>query len=178
MRRIAKAGGNFFVDPEPKIAIVIRIRGINGVSPKVKKILRLLRLRQINNAVFVRLTGPMENMLRWVEPYIAYGYPNYKTVRELIYKRGYVKNGAKRLSITSNDIISKSLKKYNIICIEEVIHEIFTCGPHFKQVNKFLWPFKLNSPRHGFVLKRTHFCEGGDAGNREHHINKLIRRMN
>lgn len=30
-------------------------------------------------------------MLRRVEPYIAWGYPSQKTVRELIYKRGYGK---------------------------------------------------------------------------------------
>ena len=30
-------------------------------------------------------------MLRWVEPYIAYGYPNLKSVRDLVYKRGFGK---------------------------------------------------------------------------------------
>lgn len=30
-------------------------------------------------------------MLRIVEPYITWGYPNLKSVRELIYKRGFVK---------------------------------------------------------------------------------------
>ena len=31
------------------------------------------------------------NMMRRVEPYITWGTPNLKTVRELIYKRGYGK---------------------------------------------------------------------------------------
>eukprot|EP00983_Pelagomonas_calceolata_P068070 1149753-Pelagomonas_calceolata.AAC.5 len=30
-------------------------------------------------------------LLRRAEPYIAYGYPNLKSVRELIYKRGFAK---------------------------------------------------------------------------------------
>lgn len=30
-------------------------------------------------------------MLKRVEPYIAFGYPNQKSVRELIYKRGFGK---------------------------------------------------------------------------------------
>ena len=30
-------------------------------------------------------------MLKRVEPYVAWGYPNLKTVKELIYKRGYGK---------------------------------------------------------------------------------------
>ena len=44
-----------------------------GVSPKVKKILRLLRLRQIHNATFVRLNKATLNMIRLVEPYVAWG---------------------------------------------------------------------------------------------------------
>jgi hypothetical protein len=44
-KRAAKKSGNFFVEPEAKIAFVIRIRGINKLSPKQKKIMQLLRLR-------------------------------------------------------------------------------------------------------------------------------------
>ncbi|MFN3520491.1 MAG: uL30 family ribosomal protein, partial [Sphingomonas sp.] len=54
-RRQARAHNNFFVEPEAKLAFVVRIRGIIGVSPKVRKVLQLLRLRQIHNGVFVRL---------------------------------------------------------------------------------------------------------------------------
>ena len=46
---------------------------INGVSPRVRKILQLLRLRQINNGVFVRLHKSSLNMMKLVEPYIAWG---------------------------------------------------------------------------------------------------------
>ena len=47
---------------------------INGLHPKPRKVLQLLRLRQINNATFVRLNKATINMLRIAEPYIAYGY--------------------------------------------------------------------------------------------------------
>lgn len=68
--------------------------------------------------------------------------------------------------------------KCGIICVEDLIHEIFTVGRNFKSANNFLWPFKLSSPRGGMNKKTTHFVEGGDAGNREDQINRLIRRMN
>merc|ERR1712126_353322 len=87
LRRMAKRDGNFYVPAEAKLAFVIRIRGVNQVSPKVKKALQLLRLRQINNGVFVNLNKSTLNMLRLVEPFVAWGYPNLKTIRELIYKR-------------------------------------------------------------------------------------------
>ena len=51
-------------------------------------------------------------------------------------------------------------------------------GPHFKEANNFLWPFKLSHARGGFRQKTRHYQEGGDHGNREHLVNALIRRMN
>jgi len=177
-RRQAKAAGNFFVEPDARLALVVRIRGINQIHPKPRKILQLLRLRQINNTVFVRLNKATLQMLKLVEPYVTYGYPNQKTVKELIYKRGFGKIDKQRVAITDNAVIERKLGKHGIICIEDLIHQIYTVGPRFKQANKFLWPFKLNPPRGGFNKVTTHYTEGGDAGNREDKINALVRRMN
>jgi large subunit ribosomal protein L7e len=183
-KRTAKKQGKFYVPAGAKVAFVIRIRGINAMPPKEKKILRLLRLRQIQNGVFVRLNYATIRMLQRVEPYITYGYPNLKSIKELIYKRGFGKVGSRgawsRIPLSDNRIIEKSLSKHNIICMEDLVHEIYTCGPAFKEANNFLWPFQLSSPKGGYSKfgKLIHFAEGGDAGNREDLINKLIRRMN
>lgn len=75
-------------------------------------------------------------------------YPTLRTIRGLIYKRGYGKlDHRRRTALVSNAIIQKVLKKHNVICMEDVVHEIFTVGPKFKQVNNFLWPFKLSNPK-------------------------------
>jgi len=177
LKRVAREKKNFYVPAQPKLAFVIRIRGVTGVHPKVRKVLKLFRLRQINNAVFVKLNKATINMLRIAEPYIAWGYPNLKSVRELIYKRGFGKVDKQRIALTDNAIIEKALGKHNIICIEDLIHEITTVGPHFKQASNFLWPFKLNNPNGGWRKKSNHFAEGGDFGNREEYVNKLLRRM-
>eukprot|EP00178_Gracilaria_changii_P013830 TRINITY_DN3891_c0_g1_i1.p1 TRINITY_DN3891_c0_g1~~TRINITY_DN3891_c0_g1_i1.p1 ORF type:complete len:246 (-),score=39.07 TRINITY_DN3891_c0_g1_i1:66-803(-) len=178
LKRSAKRAGNFYVPPEAKLAFVIRIRGINDMVPKTRKILQLLRLRQVNNGVFIKINKSMLNLLTRVEPYIAWGYPNLKSVRELIYKRGHGRFSGQRLPLTSNEQIRQALGSKDIICIEDIIHEIYTVGDNFKRVNKFLWPFQLSSPKGGFAKKRKHFIEGGDCGNREQFINDLIRRMN
>mmetsp|Transcript_16318 Transcript_16318/g.28906 ORF Transcript_16318/g.28906 Transcript_16318/m.28906 type:complete len:240 (+) Transcript_16318:70-789(+) len=177
MRREARAAGNIFVEPEPKVAVVIRIRGIIGVNPKTRKILRLLRLRQLHNAVFVRLNKATIQMLRLVEPYIMYGEPSLKTVKALVYKRGFGKVEKKRIPISENSVIEKVLGSKDIICAEDLIHEIYTCGPHFKEAANFLWPFKLSSPTGGLQRKLTHFNEGGAAGNRGECINQKIHTM-
>jgi len=177
LRREARAKGGFYVPSEAKLLFVVRLRGINGVHPKTKKILQLLRLRQINNGVFVRANAATIAMLRRVEPYVTYGVPTLKTVRDLVYKRGHGKVDKQRIALTDNSIIERVLGEKGIICVEDLVHEIFTVGPHFKEAANFLWPFKLSCARGGLVKKRIHYIEGGDAGNREEKINDLIRRM-
>ncbi|KAL5550727.1 hypothetical protein UlMin_000903 [Ulmus minor] len=178
LKREAKLQGGFYVEPEAKLLFIVRIRGINAMDPKSKKILQLLRLRQIFNGVFLKVNKATVNMLHRVEPYVTYGYPNLKSVRELIYKRGYGKLNKQRIALTDNSVIEQALGKHGILCVEDLIHEIVTVGPHFKEANNFLWPFKLKAPLGGLKKKRNHYVEGGDAGNRENYINELIRRMN
>lgn len=175
--RKAKASGNLVVPAEAKVALVVRIRGINHLAPQVRKILQLFRLRQLHNATLIKLNKATINMLRRVEPYIAYGYPTQKTVEKLVYKRGFARVNKQRIPITSNELIEQNLGKFDIKCVEDLVHELFTCGPNFKVANSFMWYFKLNSPKGGFVNKRHSFQQGGDYGNREELINELVRRM-
>ena len=178
MKREARNSGNFYMAPEAKVAFVIRIKVINHIRPQVTKILRLLRLRQLNNGVFVKVNKATMNMIKRVEPYVVYGYPNRKTISELIYKRGFAKINHSRIPLCDNSIIEQSLGKYGITCIEDLIEEIYQVGPHFKEANSFLWTFKMNNPKGGWKNKNHSFINGGDWGNREEEINKLIRRMN
>ena len=119
-----------------------------------------------------------------------------KSVRELIYKRGYGKVNKQRIPLSNNAVIEETLGKHDILSIEDLVHEIFTAGPNFKQVclslfrrgiscladmqaSNFLWPFKLSNPTGGWRTRKfKHFVQGGDFGNRETNINKLIRQMN
>lgn len=178
-KREAKANNSYYVEAEPKLVFVIRIKGIMKIPPKPRKVLQLLRLTQINSGVFVKVTKATSELLKLAEPYITYGYPNQATVRKLIYKRGYGKVRSQRIALSDNQIIEASLGKYGIVSIEDLIHEIFTVGPNFKQANNFLWPFRLSNPNGGFRTRKFfHFIQGGDTGNREQFINNLVKQMN
>lgn len=150
---------------------------IHKLPPKAKKIMQLLRLRQLHNGVFIKLNRATINMIRIVEPYVTYGYPTRDTVRKLIYKRGFGKVNRSRIALSDNSVISKTLGSVGVNCIEDLIHEIWTVGANFKQANNFLWPFKLSSPLRGFEKKRHPFQQGGVWGNREEKINELVGRM-
>ena len=127
------------------------------------------------------LTGTHEAPIQNSSQVLIFSYsePNLKSVRELIYKRGYGKVDKQRVPLTSNAVIENALGKHDILCVEDLVHEIVTAGPHFKQAANFLWPFKLSNPTGGWRKRKfLHFVEGGDHGNRESNINKLIRQMN
>mmetsp|Transcript_19664 Transcript_19664/g.24247 ORF Transcript_19664/g.24247 Transcript_19664/m.24247 type:complete len:240 (-) Transcript_19664:727-1446(-) len=178
-RRKAKASGGFYVPAEPKVCLVIRIRGIIGVSPKAKKIMQLFRLRQIHNATFVKLNEATVRMLRLIEPYVTYGIPTRATIEKLVYKRGFGKVNKQRIPIADNSIFTDDLKEAGIECTADLVHELFTVGSNFKKSNNFLWPFKLSPPLGGFSKKTKllHYLEGGEAGNRGEEINKLVKKM-
>lgn len=179
LRRKAKDEGVYYVEAQPKLIFAIRLAGINKLPPKPRKILQLLRLRQINNGVFIKVNQPTIMMLRCVQPYVTYGYPTLHTVRKLLYKRGYGRVNWQRTPLVSNQIIHTCLGKFGISCMEDLVHEIYTVGPNFKEANNFLHTFKLRPPKGGWINKRNGFNEprGGDWGNREELINDLVKKM-
>jgi len=177
-RRSAKEHGNFFREAGAKVGIVTRIRGINQVTPKEAKILRLLRLRRVFSATFVKLNKATLAMLQRVNPYISWGYLTPQTVRKLIYKRGFLKLASgRREKLVDNAQVHKAFGKLGLVCAEDIVHEIATCGPNFTKVNRGLWPFRLSAPRGGLRMKRRHFVEGGAYGNREEYMNAFVNKM-
>ena len=176
-KREAKAAGSIFVEDAPKFFLVVRTKGLNRIEPKAKKILRLFRLHQLNNAVFVKNNKAVMNMLRVIEPWVTYGAPSRRTVHHLIYKRGFGKIDGKRIPFTTNEVVEKGLGEFGIKCVEDLLHEIFTVGPHFKEANNFLWPFKLRSPKGGIEDIRHSYLNGGTFGPRDEFINEFAQRM-
>ncbi|XP_053568777.1 60S ribosomal protein L7-like 1 [Bombina bombina] len=161
-----------------KLAFVVRIADIQGVSNKVLQALKVLRLGKIFAGVLVKLSESSIKMLQVVEPYVAWGFPNLKSVRELILKRGKAIVNRKQVALTDNTLIEEHLGKYGIICLEDLIHELYTAGENFVEVNKFLCPFRLSVARHAATNRKGYRTELGDPGHRGVGINQLIRQLN
>merc|ERR1719487_599683 len=128
LKRAARKAGTFYVEPEPKLLFVMRLRGINGMHPKSRHIMKVLRLLQINNGVFMQVNKAVMNNLVKVDPCICYGYPTLKSVRELLYKRGFAKVNGQRVPLTSNAMIEENLgekTKGEVICMEDMVHQIY-----------------------------------------------------
>lgn len=179
-RRMRKC---FFVPMKPKIIFAIRIKGINGIPPRARKILELLRLKRINNGIFLKPNPSCLQILKKIEPYVAYGYPTPRTIRNLITKRGHGKIGKRgkwqRVPLLDDRIIEQSLTHLGIIGLNDLINELIKGGPYFKEVNNFLWPFQLKSPKKGYSKhgKNKNISEMGAYGNWDESINHLINKM-
>ncbi|KAK3021823.1 hypothetical protein RJ639_047178 [Escallonia herrerae] len=164
--------------PESKLLLIIRIQGKNDMHPKTRKVLYSLRLRRVFSGVFVKANERIMQILQKVEPYVTYGYPTLKNVSDLIYKKGLAKVDKQRVPLTDNNMIEQALGQYGIICIEDIVNEVANVGKHFREVTSFLCPFALNKPEKALQGKKKPYKNGGDAGNREDHINDLIDKMN
>ncbi|KAA0038501.1 60S ribosomal protein L7-1 [Cucumis melo var. makuwa] len=180
MKHRTKRKRSAIVPSKSQLIFIIRIQGKNDMHPKTRKILYNLGLSRIFSAVFAKANESVLGKLQRVEPYVTYGYPNLKNVRELVYKKGFAKIDKQRVPLTDNNIIEQALGKHGIVCVEDMVYEIANVGPHFKEVISFLWPFELEKPGGGGCLqgKKSSYKDGGDAGNREDDINDLINEMN
>ncbi len=76
-----------------------------------------------------------------------------------------------------NEAIENSLGKFNILCIEDIIHELSTTGKSFNEVMNFLGFFLL-SPNEEIMDKvNVQFSKGGQQGFRGDQINDLLKKM-
>lgn len=167
-----------------KLGLVVRLAPSIPMTDKSLATLKELHLHSSYSASFVLLDPATTQKVKLVEPYVTWGYPSLRTVRELIFKHGHGKSteefGEKARTVTEltdNVTIEKALGHLGIICIEDLVHEIFTTGPNFEQVNDFLSHFKLNKPESRLRGKSTHFEAGGSYGCRGDQINHLVQTM-
>lgn len=68
--------------------------------------------------------------------------------------------------------------KQGIICLEDLIHEIYSVGKGFRAANNFLLPFRLSVPRHAARDKAGILKDLGNPGFRGSDINSIIRLLN
>ncbi|KAL4844207.1 hypothetical protein H8958_008280 [Nasalis larvatus] len=148
------------------LAFAVRIKRIDGMS-----------LLKIFSGVFVKVTSQNLKMLHIVETYMTWAFPNLKSVRELIIKRGQAKVKNKIIPLTDNTVIEEHLGQFGVICLEDLIYEIAFPGKHF-QISWFLSPFHLSVTHHATKNRVGFLKDMGTPGYRGEHINQLSRQLN
>ncbi|XP_053961508.1 uncharacterized protein LOC128865332 [Anastrepha ludens] len=160
-----------------KLLLVMRHAGKKIFDETTNKIFKTLNMPYRQNAVFLKNNKEAQILLKVIEPFVVYGYPSLNIIRELMFKRGFARINGKKTPIQSNALVEEHLGDKGIICLEDIIHEIYTVGPNFDAVKEFLCTFMLSPPRDGWKNKvSVSYKRGGEYGDRGGDINELIMR--
>jgi len=140
--------------------------------------MRQLRVMDMYNASFVKYCDKTHRLLKAAEPYITWGPPDVRTIRDLLTKRGFAIVDGKKMVLNSNTAVEEALGSIDMIAIEDLIKELVSVGDNFDKVNNFLAPFVLSAPIGG--MKKDNFIpvsKGGQYGDRDKKINDLVTMM-
>ena len=159
------------------MVFVVRIRDHVGVPKMVRRALSRLRLRNIHEGVFVRYDEGHRKLLHLVEPWVVYGSPSRTVVEDLITRRGFGRVDGKRVPLSDNTVIEDHLGEYNIICVEDLVHELHTVGDSFSKAASFLWPFRLADTKSHFERKTLKLKDGKDYGDRGEDIDDYVKHV-
>lgn len=161
----------------------VLVRPTIHTTPKpVRKTLSSLRLRRLNEGVFLAYDAATRKMLHRVEPYVLYGVPGPETVADLVRRRGFGREDGKRVPLADNNVIEKELGDLGLICVEDLVQTI-TGGEAdvgaevYKKATKFLWPFRLTARKSKFQKKMLDLNDGKLYGDQGDAINGYIREM-
>lgn len=141
-------------DDDEKLLFVVRIpnftKGLK-IPNKPQQILKLLRLENVNNGVFMKLNNNTRPLVKLIEPYVVYGCPSLQSIRQLFQKRSNVKDAEGNLiKLDNNQLVEDQFEDIGVICIEDIIQELCNLSENFKDITSWLMPFKLNLPVVGF----------------------------
>lgn len=163
-------------EDKERLLFVVRISNphMGQIPFKARKILEILRLKKVNQGTFVRLNKKVEPLLHLINPYVVVGTPSLSTVRNLIQKRATIEidieneddviidkkigeegkriegNDFKIVALNDNNLIEEKLGDFGVICIEDIIYEIYRLGDSFLECVNFMEPFTLKEPVTGW----------------------------
>lgn len=156
-----------------KMVFVIRIRDSVATPMEVATVLsHHLGLKKKHEGVFIRYNEETRAWLHCVEPWVVYGPLNSSMVQDLIVRRGHARmqSTGERVPLSDNTIIEQELgRDHNILCVEDLVHELSTVGPAFDAVARsFLWPFQFADAKTELerrtLRKKDSKLEYGDQG--------------
>lgn len=138
------------------VIAIVRVRGVSGIKPDIKKTMELLKLTRKHHCVLYKEdTASLKGMLNICKDYCTWGNISGETLRSLIEKRGRF-IGDKRVPSNQVEKIAKSIEAGEKTEIKPV--------------------FRLSPPSKGWEPLKDRYPKGA-LGPRGEEINLLLRRM-
>lgn len=177
---------------------VIRIRDNEGLPRSTRMVLKELRLNHKHDGVFVSYDDETRKKLHLIEPWVIYGIPSSAVVTDLITRRGFgtclastasdnnnnntkdksTKNNNERIPLSDNLMVEQALgETHGLICVKDLIHEIYHVGPAFAAAAQFLWPFRLGDSKSEFQRKVLRLKDGKQYGDQGEAMDDFIQQV-
>ncbi|EMG48819.1 RLP7 Ribosome biogenesis protein RLP7 [Candida maltosa Xu316] len=151
-------------DSDYKLLFVIRIpnhtKGLK-IPTKAYQILQVLKLTATNTGVFIKANKETLSLLTLIAPYVLVGTPSLNSIRKLFQKRARImtiekneeteEDEEKVIKLDNNQLVEDKFgDELGLLCIEDLIIEIFNKSENFLKITGWLLPFKLNAPVNGW----------------------------
>lgn len=156
---------------EPKLMLVIRIRGKVHINYKIEDTLKMLRLHKVNHAVVLYADKTVHGMLKKIKDYVAYGEIQEDLLLTLLKKRTFLEGNKPLTEIhLKNKTNFPDMKKLSTALMEGKIK--------LKDIYKIKPIFRLHPPRGGFrgSIKKS-YNSGGVLGFVGKNINTVAKKM-
>jgi large subunit ribosomal protein L30 len=155
----------------PPLAVVVRVRGSVNTNRDVSNTLRRLRLLRVNSSTIIRLTPPVEGMLKQAKDHVLWGRIDKNMLRLLLLKRGRLP-GNRRLS---DENVSK-FTKYG--SLNELVESVWLSAYPRDALKPVKPVFRLTPPKGGFKKSiKKNVKKGGVLGDWGNRVNQVLKRM-
>lgn len=155
----------------PPLLVVVRVRGTVNMNREVLNTLNKLKLLRVNSSTLVRLTPPVEGMLKTAKDYLMWGRINKGLLRLLLLKKGRLP-GNRRLS---DESISKFTKCRSL---DEFVESIWLSDSPAEAIKPIKPVFRLTPPKGGFKRSiKKPINKGGVLGDWDSRISLVLKRM-
>lgn len=149
---------------------VVRVRGVVGVSPEMKKTLGILHLNRNCHITLVDNRPSFFGMLKKVRHLVAWGEITKENILLLLSKRGKLV-GNKKLD-------EEYVQKVGYKTLEELAGAIYELKVDFRHLPDIKPVFRAHPPKKGYKGKiKKSYAAGGVTGYRGKAINKLVENM-
>ncbi|MHA1821730.1 MAG: 50S ribosomal protein L30 [Promethearchaeota archaeon] len=156
---------------QPKLFLVIRVRGAPHMNYKIEDTLKMLRLHKVNHGTILIGNKTNMGMLKKVKDYVAFGEITEEVLEKLLRKRV--------LLVGNKPLTEEHIKnKTEFSDIKSLVAALMEGKIKFKDIYNVKPIFRLHPPRGGYrgSIKKP-FNAGGTLGNVGSYINELALRM-
>ncbi|EAN31384.1 60S ribosomal protein L7 [Theileria parva strain Muguga] len=134
------------VTPQKEYKLLFVVRNSRNVeSPICKDILKTLGLTRTNSGRFMSNSVPNLELINKVLPFVYYGTPTLKHVKDLLHKRGTIYQHNKAEMISGNLVIEENFSIYGIYSIAELIETIYKGSNGSENILLKLGPINLSN---------------------------------